>query len=378
MSADEHVWQEIVEQAAIARRCARVAAPRWPRASGRVVIVGSGDSFCAAELAGVLYREGRVEGLSALAGSAAACRLGPDDALIGVSISGRTPRVREAVLRARARGAHTVAVTDDPAGPLAGDAHEVWPLCASPAHELGSTSYTSAAAAEYVGYHHDVAQTKTFFAAVSTIARAAEAALGGTTDWERLAATVERLCGSALADPIARYAPECARAGHGYVLGGATTLPLARFGAYKLLELDRPATASDVEEYCHTHYFVTRTGDAVAFVLADADAARRAAEVAPVLAELFAARLVALRSDDVEPVPGVALDVAVPAGGSALERHVALLVAVEWLGYLWGRVGAPDPNTFHGGHDTERLVGASVRTIRRSRIVVDQPDAGGS
>jgi hypothetical protein len=45
-----------------------------------------------------------------------------------------------------------------------------------------------------------------------------------------------------------------------------------------------------------------------------------------------------------------------------------LILATEWLTYLWGRIGAPNINTFHAGYDTERLVAASGRTIRASRI----------
>jgi hypothetical protein len=151
------------------------------------------------------------------------------------------------------------------------------------------------------------------------------------------------------------------------VLGSGCTAPLARFAAYKLFELDRVAHASDVEEYCHTHYFITRTGDALVLVLDEPEAAARAAEIAPVLADLFALRVVCVRPDDL-PALAVGEELVVPAGRSPLERAVALLLALEWLTYLWGRVGLPNVDTFHGGRDTERLVAGSLRTIRRSAI----------
>jgi hypothetical protein len=47
---------------------------------------------------------------------------------------------------------------------------------------------------------------------------------------------------------------------------------------------------------------------------------------------------------------------------------VALIVGIQWLTYLWWRVGAPYIDTFHAGYDTERLVAASLRTIRRSAV----------
>jgi hypothetical protein len=151
------------------------------------------------------------------------------------------------------------------------------------------------------------------------------------------------------------------------VLATGAGAPLARFASYKLFEYDRVAHAADLEEYCHTHYFVTRTGDALLFVLHETEAALRAAEIAPVLVELFDLRCAVVRSDDV-PAIGVGEELVVPAGGSPLERAVALVLALEWLTYLQGRVGLPNVDTFHGGRDTERLVAGSLRTIRRSTI----------
>lgn len=366
----EYIFQEIGEQPAIARLRAEAPAPAWPAVPGRVLVTGAGDSLCVAELIAALYPGRRIEALPGLHASAAALGLGEGDALIGISVSGRTPRVREALLRAREQGARTVAVTDDPASPLAEAAGDLWLIGASPAAELADTEYASADAREYVGYHHDVAQTKTFLAAVLTLARAVEGGSSGGTDWERLAELVAELVRPAFFEPIGARAEALASAGQAFFLGSLGALPLARFGAYKLFEFNRLAHFADVEEYCHTHYFVTRPGDAVVFLVADRESARRAGEVGPVLAELFEARVVVLRAADVETPWAAGEEVAVPAGGSPLERHVALAVAVEWLAYLWGRIGARDVNTFHAGFDTERLVGASLRTIRRSRIVV--------
>jgi hypothetical protein len=144
------------------------------------------------------------------------------------------------------------------------------------------------------------------------------------------------------------------------------TLPLARFAAYKLFEFNRLAHFSDIEEYCHTHYFVTRPHDAVVFLLAEREGARRAAEVIPVLRELFDARLVVVRCEDL-PALGPD-DLVVPCGGSDLERAVGITVAVEWSTYLWGRIDTPDINTFHAGFDTERLVSGSTRMVRGSDV----------
>lgn len=364
----ELIQQEILEQVELVRRRAAAPPAVWPSAAGRVVITGCGDSLAAAELCAALYEGRRLSARPASAASERARALGPDDALIGISVSGRTPRVIEAVTRAAARGAVTIAVTDDPTAELAERADVAWTIDASPVEELQRSSYEGAEAAQYVGYHRDVAQTKTFLAAVLAIARAAEGK-GGATDWEHLAGTVEELASEAFAEPLRARADDWARAGQAFVLASGSALPVARFAAYKLFEYNRVAHWADVEEYAHTHYFVTRPGDALLFLVHDEASAARTGELLPALSELFEARCVVVRSEDVEPTwTPRAEDVIVPAGGSALERHAALILAVQWVTYLWGRIGAPDIDTFHAGYDTERLVAASLGTIRRSRI----------
>jgi glucosamine--fructose-6-phosphate aminotransferase (isomerizing) len=366
----EYIFGEIAEQPGIVARRAAAPPPVWPTGAGRVVLAGAGDSLCAAELIAGLYPG--IESPAGMAASAAADRLGPEDTLIGISVSGRTPRVLEACLRARARGARAIAVTDDPDGPLAQAAQETWLIGASPAKALQTTDYEGTEARQYVGYHHDVAQTKTFLAGVLTLARAREGT-SGTTDWARLERTLCELVAPSFFEPLRRQAEACADAREAFFLAGAQTLPLARFAAYKLFEFDRPAHFADLEEYCHTHYFVTRPGAAIVCLLDDEDSARRAGEIVGVLAELLEARVVLLCAADIATPWAEAVErIDYPTGeGSPLERQVALALAVEWLTYLWGRVGAPNVNSFHAGHDTERLVAGTMRTIRRSRVVAD-------
>jgi len=363
----EIIFGEIAEQPAIARARAAAARGEWPRPSGRLVITGSGDSLCAAELVARLF-PGTASALPALDASSAATGMGRDDALIAISVSGRTPRVVEAAVRARRRGAVVVAVTDDLDSPLAGHADVTWRIGAAPQQALQATDYGDSEAAQYVGYHHDVAQTKSFFATLLTLAHAAGPALDDT-DWDDLPTRVADLCDAAFWKPIVEVAEGCAGAGQTFFLASGAGLPLARFAAYKMFEFDRLAHFSEIEEYCHTHYFVTRPGDAVVFILQSDDDVARAREIAPVLIELFEARVVSIRLADVAaPADTIGSEVVVEGGRSPLERAVGPLLAVEWFTYLCGRVGAPDINTFHAGHDTERLIGASMRTIRRSEI----------
>ena len=116
----------------------------------------------------------------------------------------------EAALRAGRGGADVIAVTDDPDGPLAEHAQDVWHIGAAPPAALQQTDYESAEAQQYVGYHHDVAQTKSFLAVVLTIARAADPE---SDDWDGLAEHIAALTAEEFTRPIRELA-EVARRIH--------------------------------------------------------------------------------------------------------------------------------------------------------------------
>ena len=208
MLNDEYIFQEILEQEKIAALHRMLPKPHWPVDPSRLIITGSGDSHCAA-LFGcwLLGKRGQVTGLPALEASQAAQYLLPEDILIGISVSGRTVRVLEAAKRASAAGAQVVAVTDDAQSPLAELASVVWPIHASPSDSLNHTDYQDDKAKQYVGYHHDVAQTKTFWAVLLTLIRAAQAEL----DWQDLLAHTSRILSTAFYEPLISKANSCSQ-----------------------------------------------------------------------------------------------------------------------------------------------------------------------
>ena len=68
--------------------------------------------------------------------------------VIGLSQSGRTPDVLEYVQRARARGALTIALTNEPESELADTAETVLPVAAGPEYAVAATkTYTNQLAA---------------------------------------------------------------------------------------------------------------------------------------------------------------------------------------------------------------------------------------
>ncbi|MFP3869537.1 MAG: SIS domain-containing protein [Syntrophobacteria bacterium] len=367
----EYIFQEISEQEKIAALHRRLPGPKWPRAGGKMLITGAGDSYCGA-LFGHWLLQNRFQAtcLPALEASSAAQHFGPEDILVCISVSGYTSRVIEAAKRVLAVGAQVVAVTDNLQSPLAELTPVVWPIYASPPESLTHTSYQDEEAKQYVGYHHDVAQTKTFWAVLLTLIRAAQVKV----DWQLLLTTTRQLLGAPFYEPLMATGSFWAQSGQTFFLGSGWAKIAARFAAYKMYEFNRLAHFTDIEEYCHTRYFITRTGDTIVFLITDRDAAARAVEIVPLLQEFFAARIIWLQPEflgqaslphDCRASPQV---ITLPAAGQPVLQFLNLILAMEWITYCIGRVGAPDINTFHAGYDTERLVAGTLRTIRRSAL----------
>ena len=376
MLRDEYIYQEMLEQERIVSLRRTLPPPEWPVPSDRVFLAGSGDSYCAALFGQWVMKErGQVFGLPALEASQAAQHFQAGDTLIGISVSGRTVRILEAAKRASAAGAQVVAVTDNLQSPLAELASSVWPIYASPPEELGDTNYTDQHAKQYIGYHHDVAQTKTFWAVLLTLMRAAER----EPDWQVLFDHTRTLLSPIFYEPLFNKAEFWAESGQTFFLGSGWAKIVARFASYKMHEFNRLALFTGIEEYCHTLYFITRSDDTIVFLVFDEDTAARAKEVVPVLCEFFDARIIWLQPEflgnNFTPADyGHNIEVVnTPASNQPLQQFFDFILAVQWLTYAIGRVNAPNINTFHAGYDTERLVAGTLRTIRNSAIRALEP-----
>ncbi len=157
---------EIREQPAALRRLleheaefAAVAAQATARGSELVRMVGHGSSDNAASYG--VYAFGLLPGWTALRDSislsvyyGAQVRM-RGSTVLGLSQSGRTPDVLDYVQRARAQGAFTVALTNEPQSELADAAEAVLPLEAGPEHAVAATKTymnTLAALALLAGY----------------------------------------------------------------------------------------------------------------------------------------------------------------------------------------------------------------------------------
>ncbi|MBN2492070.1 MAG: SIS domain-containing protein [Planctomycetes bacterium] len=388
MAADpDYLLEEMLEQPGVfARILAEAGAAAEATASGappaRVVLTGCGDSFCAAQ-SGVWAMRAGARAWGGWTGDALAVRplelararselLGPATWVVAISASGRTPRVLEAVSAARAAGSRAIALTDDPTGPLARAADHALPLLASPPEALGSTDYADPQARRYVGYHHDVPQTKTVTASIlHAVLLAAALAPASAPRWRealhRFPAAAER----ALADtaaPAGEAARAMAAAGVLVFTGSGPAYPVAQYGAFKAYEFARVGLWQETEEYCHTQYFITGRGTPVVFLAPDRLARERAAEIAPVLADRLGACGI-LVTGECADAAGCAHVLRVPDTAPPPLVPLLLYLAVQRLMHAFARAAGLSTSTFRGGLDPERYVAGSCDTIRASRIV---------
>ena len=148
-------------------------------------------------------------------------------AVLGLSQSGRTPDVIAYVERARARGAFTIALTNDPGSALAEAAEAVLPLAAGP--------------------ERAIAATKTYLNQVAALALLAASAAGSggrmADDLRVVAEQVDALI-PAVQPRIASLANAFAYVGRMFVIGRGVEFATAREIALKLLETCRVAADS--------------------------------------------------------------------------------------------------------------------------------------
>jgi glucosamine--fructose-6-phosphate aminotransferase (isomerizing) len=322
--------RELLEQpavlGAIARRGAEFEqAARAIRASGCTLIrlVGHGSSDNAASYG--TYAFGLAAGLTAFRDSISlSVYYGAEldlrgSCVIALSQSGQTPDVVAYLERAAARGAHTVAVTNDPGSPLAEHADTLIAL------ESGS--------------ERAVAATKTYSSELAVLAMlAAQLGGGGAAMAEALTRT-SSLLHEWLAEPpgqLEELAGALRPVQRLLVLGRGPEFATARELALKLLETSRlaaaPLTATDfahgpvaalAEDF--PTWLIASNDASLPTIL---DAAMRAAETgAPVIASGSAAAAVAAHARFVLPVPEAPLPLLAPLLSIVPGQLLALTLA---------------------------------------------------
>lgn len=341
-----------------------------PRRWRRLHLVGCGDMFFAARVVSWLARLElplEVQAWRSMDFHWITPRLGADDLVVCASVSGRTPRTIEAAGSARRTGARVLGISDNEGAPLCREVDDLVLLGASPPASLNEGPYP--------GYHHQVAQTKTYTAALlAELLVAARAAGQGIPGLERVPSKVaaalpelSRAVGAGAADWFAGRRNVA-------VLASGPHRATASYGAAKFIEYAVPAHARCLEEFNHLEMFLADRLTLVVVLAPDGPegaSGRRAAELLEPWEELGVRSLV------------VGPPARYPGRRTALvplareEAHVAPFLqalALQILAYRGAVALGRDPDLWVGGVRTDLILDISRAAIRGSKRLGPAPD----
>lgn len=242
--------------AALRSLAARLRDDPWsgaPRAVDRVVMLGMGSSRFAALPATARLRAAGLDAVAEYAGAVAAHPGGPGTLAIGISASGGTGETIEALRRHRKAGSTTVALTNDPASPLASDADVTVALGAGP--EDGGVACRT--------FQHTLAQ---LLALEDRLSGGAAAAVAATVEDAAVATEdlLERR--DAWLGPAAGVV---AATGHAYVIAPVERRSSAEQGALMFREGPRlVADACETADWLHVDVYLTKPLDYRAILFA--------------------------------------------------------------------------------------------------------------
>ena len=367
-----YIEQEIREQPRVLAQVldttgARIRELIDPGAFRRIHLFGCGDMYFAAKVVAWLARAHLGQDAFAWRSMEArwtSDRLSGEDLVICASVSGRTVRTLEAARSARAQGARVIGITDCQDAPLAGEVDGLARLGTSPDEALSD--------GDYPGYHHQVAQTKTYTAALMAgmlaVSRAAGehiAALDG------VAGQVEGVASKLLEEVPARAEEWFGGRRRVSVIASGPQRGTSLYGAAKFLEYAVPAHAQCIEEFNHLELFLADE-ETLALVLAgDANSVERARELLEPWEKLGVRSVVIGRQADypgdltgVVPLPRMS-----PWADAFLDA-----VALQVLAYRGAAALGRDPDAWLGGLRTDLLNETSRQTIRGDGVG-SQPEA---
>jgi sugar/nucleoside kinase (ribokinase family)/fructoselysine-6-P-deglycase FrlB-like protein len=298
----------------------------WLAARGveHLYLTGCGDSAFAGMAATLAFRRHsrlRIHAVHALDFARYDVRfLPPDSALLAISYSGKVGRTVEAARQASTFGTPVIALTGDAAGPLASVADRILPL------EVPTLGFSPG--------------TSTYTGMLCTLIELARRTpRDGTGD--ALRDPCEQLAGQAAKtldgchDAAAEIAARLVSGRFVTFLGAGPNEATARFGAAKLFEGSQQiAVATNVEEWAHEEYFITRPNDPVVIVAPTGAARDRAWEI---LSELEFIGADAVVVSDVEP-PGRAGFLRLAAGAPEELSPVLAALPLAQLGFQLARL----------------------------------------
>jgi glucosamine 6-phosphate synthetase-like amidotransferase/phosphosugar isomerase protein len=123
----------------------------------------------------------------------------------------------------------------------------------------------------------------------------------------------------------------------------------------------------DIEEYCHTRYFITNDKSTVIFLAPDRQSYERIMEIEPVVREQISAKTLIIADKElVNSQESFFLPLKMPQ--DSYLSPLVTLIPVEFISYSLAQSRGFNTNTFRGGVETEKYVTGSYTTIRQSRL----------
>jgi glucosamine--fructose-6-phosphate aminotransferase (isomerizing) len=277
--------------------------------------------------------------------------------VVGISVSGTVARTREALLLARKAGALTVALTANPASPLASTAEKVL-SCMVPdfAPAPGVRSYRVSLLALYL-LAIRIAEIRGRL--TQDQANAMRRQLKSTAD--QIEATI-----AAIKDPVRKLAEATAEHHNFIFVADGPNYATALFSAAKLMEAaGRHAAGQDTEEWAHLQYFVNDDPATPTFIISPGGRGHsRAAELIEPLKRIGRTVVAVVPQGDSAIAGGA--DWVLPVVGEVPEIFSPIVYAVAgelFSAHLSEIIGEPPFRRFHG------IYANGGNTIRTSAVV---------
>ncbi|MHA1550557.1 MAG: hypothetical protein ACTSQC_01275, partial [Candidatus Heimdallarchaeaceae archaeon] len=220
---------------------------------------------------------------------------------------------------------------------------------------------------KYVGYEHDVPQTKSYTAVQMTLQLMAMSLQKDPdfSELEQIPTVVKKIINNTT---IKSLAIEHATSRQIYSASGPN-YGNAMFGEFKMYEFSLPGFSKEIEEYCHTAYFVTEEGTSIIFIAPEGESLKRVGEISPVLKNTIKADPIILSNK--EPNFDVHSWIDIPFNGKEEFSIIPYGVFTPLYAYWIAKENGLNINTFRGGVEQEQYVEGSFYTIRKSNIKKD-------
>lgn len=340
----------------------------------RIILTGCGDSLCASLTAEAAFN--RVGFSTFVFPPMEFSRyryrynnlLDENTLLIPISVSGKTPRVIEVINAAKNRDCSVLSITNNPESPVAQKSDEFIYAKSSQIESLKTSSYDGAVSSKYVGYEHDVPQTKSYTAvqmALLLLATSCEADQD-YSELETISNVIKKVIENKLIKDLGVETAEASR----YIFSASgPNYGNALFGEFKMYEFSLLGFSKEIEEYCHTAYFITEEKNPVMFIVPEGESFKRVSEISPVLKNIIKANPIII--SNTEPNFEYGHWIEVPYHGSEENSVIPFGVIAPLFAYWIAKEKGLNVNTFRGGVEQEKYVEGSYYTIRQSKIKED-------